>query len=222
MSQTGARIARRLLTAVAMVLLTQSVSKGVEQDARNGPLIPVQFAGNSFKIPRFYFLPQNVPRGQRSQAILIHALWPDMSPMREDNKQRYEHVNGHGDVLIILALDQSQTTTLEFQLNSRQNSAAPFTLQDDRYGLQFFLPKDFHASEGGEGRQEIYVDKTDAGLQSFIRCSVDGSVPEPGCTAKFSYKGVLLDVTYGKYFLPQWREIEQGVKALFDSFEMRA
>jgi hypothetical protein len=216
---------KSLLTIFALVLLMEAaprVAKSLQQEARNGPLISVQFATNNFRIPRFYFSPQDVPGSTSPQTMLIHALWPDMSPMREDNKQRYAHVNGHGDVLIILVLDQSQATTLEFQLNSRQKLAAPFARQDDIYGLQFFLPTDFHASEGGEGRQAIYVDKTDAGLRSFIRCSVDGSVPEPGCTAKFNYKGMLLDVTYGKYFLPQWREIEQATKALFDSFEMRA
>jgi hypothetical protein len=88
--------------------------------------------------------------------------------------------------------------------------------------LQFFLPTDFRNSEGAVRRPAIYVDKTEAGIQSFIGCSVDGSVPEPGCTATFNYKGMLLDVTYGKYFLPQWREIEQATKALFDSFEMHA
>jgi hypothetical protein len=49
-------------------------------------------------------------------------------------------------------------------------------------------------------------------------CYVDGSVPEPGCEADFDYKGILLQVTYGKYFLPQWKAIEQTTKGLFDSF----
>jgi hypothetical protein len=34
----------------------------------------------------------------------------------------------------------------------------------------------------------------------------------------FDYKGILLQVTYGKYFLPQWKAIEQTTKGLFDSF----
>lgn len=227
MPQVGAnRFIRTALTTVVMILLTQTIAprvgKSLEQDAKNGRLIPVQIAGNEFQIPQFYFLPQDVPSRPQRRDFLIHALWPDMAPMREDNKQKYARVTGHGDLLTILVLDQNQTTTLQFRLDARKKLGGPYARAEDAFGLQVYLPKDLHATDIKLWRQAIYINETAAGLASVISCTLDGSFPDPGCDAEFDYKGMLLDVEYGKHFLPQWRSIEQVVKALFDSFEVHA
>ena len=99
-------------------------------DVRDGPLVTVEIADNEFRVPRDYFLSHDAVGASKRDQIWIHALWPDMAPMREDNRDRYIHVRGHGPLLNILATDQRRTTTLEFRLG------APYVHQDDAFGLK--------------------------------------------------------------------------------------
>jgi hypothetical protein len=193
-----------VMLIVALEQINPSLAAGIpaETDIRNGTLVTVDIAENEFEIPRYYFLPWDVPTDQKRIEISIHALWPEMAPMREDNKDRYVSVRGHGPLLNILATDQRQITTLEFRLNAVTKLAAPYDNAPNEFGLQVIVPKDVNPHDI-ELRQEAYVDKGPDGFAGFITCNRDGSVPEPGCSQEFNYKHLLFQVDYGKYFLPQ-------------------
>jgi len=210
------------LLFASIVALRARTAWEFAQDARNGRLITVEIGGNELYIPQHYFLPADVPTDSKRNDIWIHALWPDMAPMREDNKDRYIRVRGHGPLLNILAIDQRHITTVDFRLNVEEKLGAPYSPPQNRFGLEAIFPKDVKPPDMGELRQEIYVNKGSDGLIGFITCNPPGSVPEPGCEYEFNYRGLLLQVDYGKYFLPQWREIDQSVRDLFDSFTTHA
>jgi hypothetical protein len=208
-----------LLSLPRVALLAKEV---LSPDASNGPLIDVQIAGNNLKIPRYYFLSFDVPLSPKRNDIWIHALWPDMAPMREDNKERWIHIRGFGPLLDILVLDQNKTTSLDFRLATAEKLGKPYSRQPDKFELQVYVPNGSVTPNDAELRQELYVDKSPSGLTGFISCNVDGTVPEPGCEADFDCKEMLLQVTYGKYFLPQWSAIEQATRELFDGFAAHA
>lgn len=133
-----------VMLIVALEQINPSLAAGIpaETDIRNGTLVTVDIAENEFEIPRYYFLPWDVPTDQKRIEISIHALWPEMAPMREDNKDRYVSVRGHGPLLNILATDQRQITTLEFRLNAVTKLAAPYDNAPNEFGLQVIVPKD--------------------------------------------------------------------------------
>jgi hypothetical protein len=124
----------RLLLGLALVPAPRAVlraKEGSSADAKNGPLINVQIAGNDLRIPRDYFLPPDVPMIPKRNDIWIHALWPDMAPMREDNEERWIHIRGHGPLLNILVLDQSKTTSLDFRMEVVKILGEPYSREPD-------------------------------------------------------------------------------------------
>jgi hypothetical protein len=78
--------------------------------------------------------------------------------MRDDNKERYANVRGHGPLLNILATDQQHITTLDFRLGAATKLAAPYVKEPIRFGLEVIMPKDVNPNDV-ELRQEVYVDK---------------------------------------------------------------
>ena len=51
------------------------------------------------------------------------------------------------------------------------------------------------------------------------RAAPPDNVPFPGCTVISNYlEGIVLNYSYGRPHLSRWREIDDGIKAMFDNF----
>lgn len=84
------------------------------------------------------------------------------------------------------------------------------------------MPAELGIVNKGAKRDELYVEQNERGFTSFITCDIDGLYPAPGCDHTFGYRGLLMQISYRKVFLPEWRMIEQKVKDLLDSFMRQA
>jgi hypothetical protein len=187
-------------------------------------LITVHIAGDEFRIPRGYFYPFP-PREENPGGLLIHAFLPALSAVWGHEKEEFD-VFPEGRLsraVIILGMDANHTTTLEFRLHVHKDDiGAPYDQQPSRYGLEVHTPAQLGIINKGRERDEIYVDRGEGALAGFITCNLDGRVPAPGCTHNFLYRNRLMQITYRKPYLPQWRSIEQKVKDLLDSFMRQA
>ena len=183
-------------------------------------LITVRIAGDEFRIPRGYFYPLP-PKDENRDSLLIHGLLPALSPVWGHEKEEFEAFpeGTLSGAVIILAMDAKRTTTLEFRFDATKRLGGPYEQQAAEYELELYMPK--LVSKGWQ-HDEVYVDRNGGKLAGFITCDIDGKYPSPGCAHNFRYRGLLMQVTYRKPFLPRWRSIEQKIKDLLDSFMRQA
>ncbi|MEQ1557871.1 MAG: hypothetical protein ABL933_02890 [Methyloglobulus sp.] len=79
--------------------------------------------------------------------------------------------------------------------------------ESEQYGL-LHIPEKF---------EENFYDMTGKSLK--IHCSKPDVVPFPRCKVKSQYReDLVLEYYYGLNFLPQWREIDNNLKKLFQQF----
>jgi hypothetical protein len=181
--------------------------------------IAIALGGRRFEIPANYFFGPPEP-GPNQRDILLLALWPTMEGRTSEN---YEHfrVGDHGRKIQMLLTDfrQYQVSALEGlenRLNTRMENSGPLEARGMVYGLEHLVPvgKGHRSS-----RYEIFIQRAGGKPESFIACSPDGSVPFPGCIHWFAVgKDLLAEVTYGKPYLPEWRQIRRSVVPLLDRF----
>lgn len=82
--------------------------------------------------------------------------------------------------------------------------------------MHVYIPVESATANKGTLRQELYLAEDQGVLSSFITCRRDGDVPYPTCRQKFLHRQFLIEVTFNKLRLSEWRAIQQEVKALVD------
>lgn len=185
------------------------------QESRNGPIFVVEIGGNTLRVPEKYFLGTK-PKSRETPGIYIRALMPDMDPMREDNKEQFLYAKGFGRTVGVAIGDAKSRTSLQFRLEATRKSGAPYAQREDQYGLHVYMPVEPETASKGTFRQELYVAEDHAKLSVFIACY--SSVPSPGCRQEFLYRDFLIDVSFNKRHLPEWRAIKKEVIDLIDRF----
>jgi hypothetical protein len=181
--------------------------------------IAIGLGGRSFEIPANYFYGPPEP-GLNQRDILLRALWPTMDGRTSENHGHFR-VGDFGQKIQMLLTDfrQYQVSAfegLENRLNTRMENSGPLEARGMVYGLEHLVPvRKGHRSS----RYEIFIQRAGGKPESFIACSPDGSVPFPICIHWFDIgKDIRAEVTYGKPYLREWRQIHQSVVALLDRF----
>ena len=182
--------------------------------------IAVRIGGREYRVPANY-VRGTLSKTHEQETLLLLALWPNMDGRTSENYAHFR-VGDHGRKILMLLTDFGQYQVsafkgLENRLNTRMENSGPLEARGKVDGLEHLVPV-------GKGRRltryEIFVQRTEGKLESFIACSPDGSVPFPGCIHWFAIgKDILAEVTYGKPYFPEWRQIQRSVVSLLDRFE---
>ena len=220
--QIDAMTSRQWITAGIITILFMMGSlpfndTAFAQGFPNNQITIVEIGGITLRIPTKYFLGTK-PKEREVSGAYIRALSPRMDPMQEDNKEEFLYAKGFGRTVGIEIADLKTRTSLSFRLETSKKLGAPYETRADQYGMHVYIPVELASAHKGALRQELYVAEDQGTLSSFIACRRDGDVPYPTCRQKFLHRQFLIDVTFNKHRLPEWRTIQLKVKALIDPF----
>lgn len=218
-----------MLAAGAVVIwpeIRQGVEKRqMEREMKNleTEVVRIELAGHRFNIPMRYLYGEAIekyhqwPTAKKERvkvdALSLSVLLPDLRPYYPEDDARWK-VLGHGDrveVTIMKPAGEGDWYNFVRQRINNEIKQGVTTKKPDAHGLVHFLtplgPRYFPTDESNE---------------LTISC-VGSHRPEPGmsysCKTKSNYHtGIVLEYYYGIDHLSQWREIEKGLKTIFDRF----
>ncbi len=199
---------------------------GQEENYHRSDVVKIDLKGHHFNVPMNYMHGESIekrgywpkPKQKRVKVdyLTIDVLLPEMKPYYPEDDQRWK-VLGHGD--------KSHITIVEDKGNEKWfRHILEMTDADARQG-RFYRKEEsiydlIHYSPRGTSFDEYYAND---GRTLTIRCSQSQEVPFPSCTVKSSYvSGLGFDYYYSLRYLPQWREIDDKIRALFDQFQQAA
>lgn len=181
-----------------------------------GPIIRVAIAGQKLNIPRNYFW-GHLPSDRSNQSILIHGFIPSLEPLTSATEAEFHRTKGFGRTISVLLMDAKTVPPLYHSFAAVKERAQPFLPEIEKFGLRVLLPE--IRNKAGAAHKEILFSMHEGRLDSYLRCDIDGTVPDPGCNQEFVDEDVLVGCTYDKYFLPIWADIQNSVRQLLRHFK---
>ena len=198
-----------------------------EESTRNleTGVVKVSIGGHHFDVPLRYLYSQAmekhqhwpVPSPDRVQVdgLVLSVLMPDFRPYYKADDARW-NVLGHGE-RIQLSLSQGRHDWYAFLLKTTQDpklSGRFYQKGTDHYQL-------VHYAGGALG--DLYFARD--GRSLYLSCLLETPPPNwkggysPSCSVKSNYKsGLVLEYYYSRSYLPQWSEIDNGLKNMLDGF----
>lgn len=209
--------------------MTQSAP---EQQKRNleSELIRIELEGHKYNVPMRYAYGQAIEKHGRwptaklervkVRALALSMLLPDLKPYYPEDDASWK-VKGHGDRMEVSIAYSGGSQGWLHQLRDRYLGGEEkfATRIPDAFGLNRFAVKgmeDAYFPVGNDLELTISCDQKPENLdqENFF---------SPSCRVKSNYKtGIVLEYTYASKYLPVWRQIDAGIKAIFDLFEQSA
>ena len=192
-------------------------------------VVQIEINGHPFDIPLRYMYGETVEKwGNWLKAkkdrvkvdyLKLSMLLPNLRPYYQEDDARWK-VLGHGERIEVLIMKPVGGIVgagwFESSLKRTNDSASQgkfYHREKEKYGLIHFSEK--------TGSQ--YYDKESRALS--ITCDTAELPPKwhgfysPSCKVKSHYReDIVFEYYYGLNYLPQWREIDDNLKALFDRF----
>ena len=192
-------------------------------------VVRVEIEDHLYDVPMRYFYwqafeklgrwPTAKPGRVKVKALSVSALLPELKPYYPEDDARWK-ARGQGE-RVQATITSSFGPQDWFQRYSGRylNGEAKFYIRGENvYNLISFIPT------GRLDEQYFPIDNT---VELSISCSkprkeYKGSF-SPGCSVTSNYKsGLVLEYSFGKDYLPNWRDIDLSLKSLFDKFERAA
>jgi hypothetical protein len=132
----------------------------------------------------------------------ILDVFPNFSPATQQDLQ----IRGHGRGVLLLFQFPMNLNFLWALSMQKKDKSVPIT---SKYGLERFV-KTFGVEN------DIYFAHQGKLVTDFIECNIDGSVPFPGCTQWINHGKFMVQTSYGKQYLSQWKNIKFTVGDMVD------
>lgn len=197
-------------------------------------LVKIEIEGHSFDIPLRYMYQQTIetydrwptPKADREQVggLSLSVLLPDMRPYYKEDDARWK-VQGHGERIEVSIAKPvgGLPAWYDWYPNSLKETER-FTAEGKFYKKEPDIYNLLHYSEKTGDRYFAQGDQKTA-----ISCGTSSPPPKwngfysPSCKVKSNYQpGLVLEYYYALQYLPQWKEIDDGLKAMFDKFAQAA
>lgn len=209
--------------AVALTACGQSAEEKNAMNLDTG-LVKIEIEGHRFDIPLRYMYGESIvkhgrwPTPKKEVAkvggLSLSVLLPDMRPYYKEDDAKWK-VLGHGErVEVDIAKgvprgELSRNLIYDYSTQGRRKK------EPDAYGLVHY------SSETGD----TYFTYNKADQDVWIQCNAPEPPPKwngsysPGCMIDSSYRsGLVLRYVYALNYLPQWKQIDNDLKAMFDKF----
>lgn len=170
-----------------------------------------------------YFIPEGFfifkGRAFDDDGIYIHIMYPNFSPPEKSTIDIWKQGN---EINYIRVLAQHYPKKKANEAELLEN----FITWEDAYeisGSEFGLLHRTQPDGYVKDKKDIWIEERNGSIRSIFMCSeklIETDVPQ--CSQHYHLRDDMqLKVTFDKRLLPNWREIDSGVRALFDSFKAR-
>lgn len=205
-----------------------------EQQKRNleSEVIRIELGGRRYDVPMRYSYGQAIekhgrwptakPERVKVGALSLSVLLPDLKPYYPEDDARWK-VRGHGDRLEV-TISNSKSLSIDTWYGALRGR---YLHGDEKYATR--MP-DAHEliRFSVRGMEDSYFPLNE-GIELNISCDPElesndtKNFLSPSCRVKSNYQaGIALEYSYGKEFLPRWREIDESLKVKFNQFENAA
>lgn len=175
----------------------------------DGELIHVRLSGQDFYIPANYFDSPTDP-GLDQRDVLLVALLPTLEGRTKENWNEFMRVPGGGRrVRMLISADANAKRMLDSAWQTLAKLSGPYAATGVVYGLH----RQSSDKPLSKMDREIYSPDPDPAQSGFIVCSGDRDYPYPGCSHRFIVGAVMVQATYAKTHLPDWRSIQKSITA---------
>lgn len=184
-------------------------------------VVRIELAGQHFNVPMRYLYGEAwekyktwpTAKKERTKVDYLHlsVLLPDLRPYYQEDDPKWK-VRGHGDrvEVTIKSIKDSERGWHEWLRKRIEEEAAQgqgTIRQGNAYGLIHFHEPVFDKYFPVSGH-ELYISCDHPKRDSF-----------PSCKTKSNYRpGIVLEYRSALDHLPRWRDIDDGLKAMFDKF----
>lgn len=215
-----------LIIAPSLIACGQSAEEKNAMNLDTG-LVKIEIEGHRFDIPLRYMYGESIvkhgrwptPKADRVQvgALSLSVLLPGMRPYYKEDDAKWI-VLGHGErVEVDIAKgvprgEPSRKLVFDFADQGRF-----YKREHDTYGLVHYSEK----------TGNLYFTKNENGNDVWIQCDTPEPPPKwngsysPSCMIDSSYRsGLVLRYVYALNYLPQWKQIDNDLKAMFDKFAL--
>jgi hypothetical protein len=182
----------------------------------------VRIGGHRLCIPANYltgshYITKPDAEGDRP-TVLVAALLPDLEGRTEQNSHEFFLTKGHGRKVRILINRPRNSTEDAFRIymNNRADKKVSTIPEKEKFeDLVWFRPI------GSRYKDDVFKNIEATGdISDFIQCSIRGGFTvSPGCTHAFVHSDLIFQVSYGRSYLPEWKEIRSRVTHLFSTFQ---
>lgn len=195
---------------------------------RDGDTTCLFVGDQAFRIPTMLF---DIAPGQNSENQTIRLLmrWPDLTwNSREELQENLRRPGRNGRISILVHYNPENSGAFKrmffgaTHFRSRQEQSHEFV--DEYNELHRYLwigePRSLRADE-------IYVWPLENNILVYIRCTNERA-PEvsyivyPSCRHNFYHYGLHFRITYDHHLLPEWQQIQSGIKMIFDQYHQAA
>jgi len=186
-------------------------------------VVRITLAGHPFDIPMRYLYGQAIekyhqwPKAKKERvnvdALTLSVLLPELRPYYLTDDALWK-VKGHGSRVEVSIMKPVGGADWYVSMRNRYLSGtAPgnITKKTQGYGLIQF-----------SGARDRYF-PSDQSAELTIACDRPDSAKWPSCMTKSNYQpGIVLEYYYALEYLPRWREIDEILKGMFNSFAQTA
>lgn len=172
----------------------------------------------TFEIPLMY-INGSLPKGEKQVGVNLVYVLPDFrSKLEFRTRQEYEEVLKSGEITLLLVQVAEKHPPIPRMIKNRMEFGRLKQRSGKEYGLEKYTDQPL---SNGHQPDDVYLEIRDEKIISFIDCSVDSSVPFPGCSHYFEDKGILYKLHYNKKkHFSKWQEQRLGAVKFFNSFEI--
>lgn len=221
------RLARALLIVcglsqgvVKMAYAEQPLSNGYKAPQARMPDTPFQrlrLGETEFSLPTGYVDYYSRKPGPLDDFVL-RTVWPDMSPHWPIYQVPRDLKSDEAPIGILVSL-ASSTTSVEFRTNVAKNhSQIP---AEPLYGLNHRItPETPPRNDWLIQTSDVYYSSGRPDMPAtLIRCDFKSDfIAYPHCEQDIVYRDFLLQISFPKALVPQWRTVDEKILALFSSF----
>jgi len=180
--------------------------------------VTIVIGGRAFSIPANHTVYPRARRGGERDSVALYALWPNLSPYTPT--RRLDFIENAPDTRRIdIFLERDSALFDEAERFDR--IFLPLTVDPEgeptAFGLTQFAFKDRRQDTplNGYRDEDLFVDLDDGAAKLVLRCFKDTpDMPSPYCRRDVTLtEGVALTYLFKRPYLPQWRSIDEAVRA---------
>jgi hypothetical protein len=164
--------------------------------------------GHRLTFSRAHLQYQSQWAGGPVSEIFVNALLPDFEPPTKANLQEFLRA-GHGRIIDVNFTDSRRLNDINAYKAWRFSYIQPRSVTIKMHGLV-----GFNTGGGAYSGMNIFIPEEPHPDIEFFECDIKiGLVVSPSCKVLFFYNSeVHVDYDYSRDFLPQWKEIHDGVR----------
>lgn len=227
------RIALPAVFVVVIVVLLATLSDGAGsnnagQEMKNleTEIIRIELADRNFDIPlrymygkakeKYHQWPKAKSERVKVDALSLSVLLPNFRPYYPEDEEQWK-VKGHGDRLEVTIMKfrgppENWQNGIELNKEAVARNAQFYQRSDDVFGLSHYIAQ-------GNLNDKYFAQRLQITCDPASPPSGWSGDYSPSCFVKSKYiPNVDLEYYYSRKYLRDWKEIDQGLKGLFDKF----